>query len=359
MKTAVDLILDCGAYTTWRKGKVIDLPRYIKFIQKHQAYLTAYVNLDVIPGAVGVVPTADQVEASAEAGWKNLLTMRKEGLDPMPVFHMGERMGWLDQMIDSGCEYIGISPANDRTTDQKQAWLDEVFGRLCGSNGFPKVKTHGFGVTALPLLYRYPWYSADSLTWVLIAAYGGILVPRSTSRGYDWQTPPLTVQVSHRTKTKANIRSETAKFDRHFDGMGENHRAYVRKFVEDMGLDFEELHHDFKPRMRVCARYFANALAHHQVPPFVYNAGGLFGKVAPGGAKNPPFDRFHLVYTETSADEVSAVLLKEGIRDRLLSFAHFNEGQAFDLEKYVMTGLIPERPKKAKKPLERKRLTPS
>ena len=38
-------------------------------------------------------------------------------------------------------------------------WLDRIFSTyICDDKGFPKVKTHGFGLTT-SLMIRYPWYS--------------------------------------------------------------------------------------------------------------------------------------------------------------------------------------------------------
>jgi hypothetical protein len=154
----VDLVLDSGAFSCWKRQEELKLDEYIEFCHLHKAYIWEQVNLDTIPGHFGKVPSPAEVEESAAKSHKNALLMRAAGLEPMPVYHMGERRYWLDKIIGDGFKYVGISPANDRTTKQKVEWLDEIFGHICGSKGFPQVKTHGFGVTALPILFRYPWY---------------------------------------------------------------------------------------------------------------------------------------------------------------------------------------------------------
>ena len=159
-------MLDSGAYSAWSRGQPIDLDQYIAYIHTNAEHLDYYVALDVIPGSFGTRPTPAQVEESAAASWNNLLYMQAHGLSPIPVFHMHEHFKWLRKMIDHGCDYIGISPANDCTTHQKRMWLDKVFDFICDADGWPCIKTHAFGMTALPLLTRYPWYSADSVTWI-------------------------------------------------------------------------------------------------------------------------------------------------------------------------------------------------
>src|SRR5487761_2695056 len=199
----LDLMLDSGAFTAWRKKSSVDLEEYINYIRKNCEHIDIAVNLDVIPGEFGRVPEPAEVEASAQQGWNNMLTMEAEGIFPMPVFHMGESFKWLHRMIEHGSRYIGISPANDRTTNEKILWLDRVFVEIVDSKGWPVVKTHAFGVTSVPILFRYPWYSADSAAWVFTAATGGIMVPKSKNGFFNYSEKPYVVSVSTREKEKS------------------------------------------------------------------------------------------------------------------------------------------------------------
>ena len=190
MKSAdVKLICDSGAFTSWnlamKKKKegdpnwrnfLVDIDKYIEFIEKHKDVIWRYVNLDVIPGEQGQEPTEEQREQAAEEGFKNLMYMKSKGLNPIHVFHQGEDMKWLDKMIVEGeCDYIGISPCNDYSTERKERWLDVIFRYLQAN--YPHIKTHGFGVTSSRLVKRYPWYSTDSSSYSLTAAMGAILTP--------------------------------------------------------------------------------------------------------------------------------------------------------------------------------------
>ena len=75
--------------------------------------------------------------------------------------------------------YIGVSPANDRSTKEKNEWFEIVF-RMIGQSSNPNVKTHAFGMTSLPVLERYPFTSADSTSWIMTGANGGIMTPNGT-----------------------------------------------------------------------------------------------------------------------------------------------------------------------------------
>ena len=152
----VALMLDSGAYSCWRRRQTVSLPEYIQFVQEHADCFDSVVNLDVIPSYPGRRPTVKEVEASAAASFDNLIKMREAEIEAVPVYHQGESRRWLDRMIDEGFDYIGISPANDRTTKQKIEWLDGAFGYLCGDAGYPEIKTHAFGATSPSILCRYP-----------------------------------------------------------------------------------------------------------------------------------------------------------------------------------------------------------
>jgi hypothetical protein len=61
------------------------------------------------------------------------------------------------------------------TPPHLRKWLDHVWDKyLTNPDGTPRVKVHGFGLTTLDLMYRYPWYSVDSTSWVKIGMFGAI-----------------------------------------------------------------------------------------------------------------------------------------------------------------------------------------
>ena len=266
--------LDSGAFSAWNIGKAIDLDHYIAFVKTHIEHIDYCVNLDVIPGSWGNVPTAAEVEASAEASWSNMLRMEAEGLQPIPVFHMGEQFKWLRRMVDHGCEYIGISPANDRVTSKKRLWLDRVFSEITDVSGNPVVKTHAFGVTAIDLLIRYPWYSADSTTWIMIAARGKILVPKCKLRGgWDWTKKPDIIYLSE-PFGEGDVLQRNLKDSAWRKVASE--REHVLTWLADAGTTLEVAETDYKERARLCC-YFFQEFERNFVPlPFKRSRAHLF-----------------------------------------------------------------------------------
>lgn len=228
-----NLILDSGAFSAWTKKTNISVKDYTDFCIKHLDNVEYIVNLDVIPGEFGKFDMTDkEIDKAALTGWKNYLYMIKR-LPPekiIPVFHQGEKFKWLQRMIDH-CNYLGLSPANDRSTEEKIDWLDQCMRYVCDDKGMPIVKFHAFGVTSVRILRWFPWYSADSASWVIFSRYGTILVPQHdpmNKRLYD--KAPMTIQV---TKRAASIKERGYK---HYDNMPEEAQVIIRKYIFDMGF---------------------------------------------------------------------------------------------------------------------------
>ena len=179
----VELFLDSGAFSAKSQGIEINIQEYIKFIKTHEDVIDVYANLDVI--------------GNAKATWKNQLLMEKAGLNPLPVFHFGEEESYLETLIDK-YEYIAVG-GMVKSGDLK-SFLDRIFTHfICGKDGFPKVKVHGFGLTSLPLMLRYPWYSVDSTSWVVTGRMGSIYIPRYKGGKWVYDENSWKIAVSNRS----------------------------------------------------------------------------------------------------------------------------------------------------------------
>lgn len=159
---------------SWKKH-LIDIDAYHEHLERHKDIIFRAVNLDVIPGEQGRVPTEKQIIDAAEEGWKNYLYLKNKGWDTCHVYHQGEPIWVLDRMLKE-CDYIGVSPNNDSSESGKLQWMDHTFRHILNSDN-PKIKTHGFAVTSPTLVKRYPWFSVDSSSYSLTAAMGNILTP--------------------------------------------------------------------------------------------------------------------------------------------------------------------------------------
>lgn len=254
--------LDSGAYSAWSRGAQIDLDEYIAFIKANIEHIDVYANLDVIAGVPGRHATRAERNDGAARSWDNFLRMRAEGLEPIPVFHAGEDWCWLENMLDHDCDYIGLGGIVGLDTQLRRSWLDEVFTRITDERGMPIVKTHGFGMTAIPLIFRYPWYSVDSTTWIKLSMTGSIALPALRDGAFVFDEVPQVVSVSDRSP-KA---SEDGK---HVNSMSPTMRAIVERWLAECGKSVAEVQDHYYHRAVCNVTFFQRVSQLATVRPFL------------------------------------------------------------------------------------------
>jgi hypothetical protein len=170
------VLLDSGAYTNFKMGKKaaetgakftpMTVEGYCEFLERNHDKFFAYFNMDAINHA--------DKEASARDSRENYLIMRKRGLHPIPVFHQGEDIRWLHQMLDDGAEYIALAVASTlHSREKEKGWYDCIWNSLVNAGGLPTLRVHALGDTREFSLQAYPWYSCDSSSWAQNTGKGG------------------------------------------------------------------------------------------------------------------------------------------------------------------------------------------
>ena len=221
------LFIDSGAYTAYTLGKKLDVDEYIQYLNSITDKLTCFAQVDHIPGTNG------EVEKAAELSWNNYLYMRKRVTEPdklLPIFHQGEDCRWLENMLNYKDEngerikYIGFGYLVGATSLERKQFFDYSFSIISKSSN-PNIKVHAMGMTSLGLLETYPFYSADSTSWIMVGASGTIMTP--------WGN----IDVSEKDKfAKTNLRNM-------------KHGKVIIEWLEKNGLIVEELYTDYKKRM--------------------------------------------------------------------------------------------------------------
>jgi hypothetical protein len=144
----MDLFMDSGGYSAFSCGAEIDIDLYCKVIKQYEKKLIVYAQLDVI--------------GDPEKTRENLEYMESKGLSPLPVFHYGSDFDILRELAQK-YDYIalgGLVPYSKRKPRLKQH-LDTCFAIIQD-----QCRVHGFGMTGMEILQRYPWYSVDSTGWL-------------------------------------------------------------------------------------------------------------------------------------------------------------------------------------------------
>lgn len=178
------------------------LDAYAAFVQKHAGVIDIYANVDAI--------------YNPEITWQAQQYLEKEhGLHPVPVIHFGTKLKWVSHYLERGYDLVGIGGVGTESIDHGNGgynqWADGVFRLICpGPKYLPLVRTHGFAVTDWKIVTRFPWWSVDSASWVMIAAYGSIVVPRRRGGRADFNSPPYTVSISDPTYKKEKRVKDTA-----------------------------------------------------------------------------------------------------------------------------------------------------
>ncbi len=151
-------IIDSGAFTAYTQKKTVNVKAYCDFIAANQQYIAKAINLDVI--------NPQGPEKAAEAGWDNYLYALDRGLDVMPVFHAREQVKWLDKMLDK-TNYVGLSGTSLVSPLEDKQWHRTIWNYVTDQNGCPIANFHSFGNTSMYVLLTFPFFSADSATWMI------------------------------------------------------------------------------------------------------------------------------------------------------------------------------------------------
>jgi len=208
------VFLDSGAFSAFTKGIKVDIKAYCRYIKE---------NADIIKCIDGNV-CASVLDAigDAQGTYNNQMEMEKLGVRPLPCFHYGEDLRYLDWYVKN-YDHITLGGMVPISTPQLLMWLDRVWEKhLTDGAGRPLLKVHAFGVTTPVLMKRYPWYSVDSSSWVQMAATGNILVNERA------------LSVSDRSPSRKLA-------NQHFDNMCQEHQDAISKIVEVRGYTIERL----------------------------------------------------------------------------------------------------------------------
>ncbi len=199
------LFIDSGAFSIHTGKATTTQDEYIEYLNSIDEYIDVCAQLDTIPGKFGQHKNPEDYVVSAEKSWENYLYMRSKLKSPnkvMPVFHFGENISYLKRMLDwrddkgHKLDYIGLSPANDASKEDRMIYLRDMYEYIRNSSN-PEVKTHIYGFTSLDAMSKFPCYSADSITHRLLSGYGKII-----SKNFGIISISLRVRTS---KNKSNM----------------------------------------------------------------------------------------------------------------------------------------------------------
>jgi len=312
--------MDSGVFGAWSRNLTLDLKTYIAFLKRYEQDLFCYATMDQIPGRPQVARVPSDVTKSAEVGYRNHQVMKDAGLKPIPIFHQGESFKFLERYLKDGDSYIGLATAKDMPgdlSDYHETWLDQMFSILSDSKGHPLVKTHGFGITKVQFMLRYPWYTCDSTTWSLAAGFGMIYVPAMRSnKTANYATLPMRVIMSGREQ----ISWSSAR--RQYDMLGPTEREWVLGNIERWGLTLEQVTNVSGARRIANVKYFNEFCESQGRKAFTHRTPVEVGKAWVDKVAAPPMHSHMAVMFATMVANrgFSKILTEAGGVHRLVSY---------------------------------------
>jgi hypothetical protein len=209
------IFLDSGAFSAYTLGVELSVEVYCDYIKR---------NMDILRKEDGVVMASvlDGIGDPLQT-WRNQLEMEYRGAKPLPCFHAGEDERYLEHYVKN-YEYITLGGMVGSSSKALCVWLDRIWDRyLTDGSGRPRLKVHGFGITAIPIMERYPWHSCDSSSWIQSAAFGSIVTP---------QYGPLSVSEKSPSRHDAG---------QHVVNLTAIEQEHVLRMLEEQGFTYERL----------------------------------------------------------------------------------------------------------------------
>lgn len=220
--TKGDLFIDSGAFSVHHSGAKVNIDSYIEYIKRHDEPMV-WATFDVIPFPFTDKDDSELVRNSSEKTWEQYLYIMDRIPDDkrdklLPIYHFGEPIEALERMINTEVHgrlapYIGIGGRHGVSKQAHKTYFENLFSVIKNTKN-PNVKIHAFGMTMLDMLELFPFYSADSTTWLMTSINGKIHCYKSY-RTYvvsDRQTKELDHFNSQNPEIQKLLLSEIEKY---------------------------------------------------------------------------------------------------------------------------------------------------
>lgn len=149
------IMLDSGAWSAWNKNKNIAPTDYMNFVTKYRHIVGSYVSLDVI--------------GDDELSKRYYDIMLYKGFEPIPVFHYGGDITYLDYYVDSVEPGTSVALGGTAAMKDKKVvreWVQSI-ERL-----YPDQAFHLLGSSSQQIMGHCNLASCDASTWIMMSVNG-------------------------------------------------------------------------------------------------------------------------------------------------------------------------------------------
>lgn len=218
------VFLDSGAFSAHTLGVTLSIAEYCDYITR---------NLDILRVEDGALMASvlDGIGDPLKT-YRNQLEMQERGVRPLPCFHFGEDPRYLEFYV-ANYSYITLGGMVGKSAKQLMIWLDRMFNEYIvdPGTGRPRLKVHGFGLTSVPLMDAFPWYSCDSSSWIQAASFGSIVHPKHG---------PVKVSTNSPSRHDAG---------QHLSTLSQIEQDYLLSELERQGFTYERLSTVYQSRV--------------------------------------------------------------------------------------------------------------
>lgn len=147
------IMLDSGAYSAWKSEKELLIDDYINYIKENTDYIDEYIAFDCI--------------GNPEKTYKNYIKMLDEELNPIPVYHYGSDIFYLEKYLQNTNRIALGNTVPIRNKNHVANWINHLISK------YPDSKFHLLGSTSKAIIKNCPGLvSCDSTTYSIRPAMG-------------------------------------------------------------------------------------------------------------------------------------------------------------------------------------------
>lgn len=158
-----EVLIDSGGYQLQTGVAFVSIGAYSLWLQmmlpKHPE-VVGYMNLDILNDPIKTL--------------ENQLFMESEGLSPIPVWHDGEDLAFLDLYCE-GYEWVSIGGLASKGNLGKK-YITALLSWLSGRHSKTKFHMFGIGITGTTAYRQIRPYSCDFSTWSTGARFGNAIM---------------------------------------------------------------------------------------------------------------------------------------------------------------------------------------
>lgn len=172
--------------------------------------------------------------------YDNWIWLRSQGLDILPVYHPGTDEKYLRKYLRQ-TDYVSIGAIANIHRGELMKVLKIIWkDHLLDKRGRPLYRVHGLGITSYKVMKAFPWYTVDSTSANIRAAYGTMLLPQrlhadgSEDMSVPWQFISLSNRKGKRTEV-ATLGSNQSLYWMWPKALQDRFRVYIESWNFELG----------------------------------------------------------------------------------------------------------------------------